>query len=389
MPGQKILYIIGSLDLGGAERHLALITPRLKKLGWQPLIYCISRRGVQSEQLERDGVTVIGPPWESSASQPLVLKWIQLLASSIKFFVILLAQRPQIVHCVLPLAYVLGAPLALIARVPKVVMSRRSLNFYQTQHPFFRHIELWLHTRVDAILGNSRAVHDQLIELEGCDERKVGIIYNGIDIAAIDRALPPPCPADTPQLRLIIVANLIPYKGHADLIEALGGIKDRLPEPWTLSCAGRDDGILKRLQDQTRRLDLERQVQFLGERTDVAMLLKSADIGILCSHEEGFANVILEGMAAGLPMVVTDVGGNSEAVVDGETGLIVSTRNPPALAEAILKLATNSEMRQRMGAMARRRVAERFSIDACVGEYDKAYRRLIEQDSKQDSTAAD
>lgn len=380
MQPNKILFVIGSLDLGGAERHLALIAPRLKRLGWQPIIYCLSRRGVQSDEVERNGVTIIGPPWDSWGRQKLGIRFIKLFASCLKLLWLLIFARPRIAHFFLPLAYIVGAPLAWLAQVPILIMSRRSLNFYQEQHHLLAHLERILHQHMDAILCNSRAVFEQLVDTEGCERGKVSVIYNGIDIDSIDRARRADEVARrNASLVLIIVANLIPYKGHADLINGLAAVRDEMPEGWELLCVGRDDGIRSQLEGQVRRLNLTEHIRFLGERTDVESLLKSADIGILCSHQEGFANAILEGMAAGLPMVVTDVGGNSESVVHGETGLIVPPRNPKTLGAAIVKLALDDDGRKRMGLAGRRRAEENFSIDHCVAKYDSAYQSLVRE----------
>ena len=102
----------------------------------------------------------------------------------------------------------------------------------------------------------------------------------------------------------------------------------------------------------------------------------ASDVGILPSHEEGFSNAILEGMAAGLPMVVTRVGGNPEAVVHGVTGLVVPPRDPSAMAAAVLDLVRDPARRQRMGEAGRHRVEEAFSLDACVDRYARLYRML-------------
>ena len=378
---RKILYVIGSLDLGGTERHLALISPRLKRAGWEPTIYCISRRGIQSDAVERSGVNVIGPPWESDPAQGKFTKIPRLVASCVKLIGQLVLRRPHIVHFFLPLAYSIGAPLALFARSPLLIMSRRSLNYYQKQHPLVSRLEHWLHRRMDAILANSRAVADQLINSEGCEPDNVSIIYNGVAVDEISRAEPAPAdvavrPAD---LVLIIVANLIPYKGHSDLFDALGAIRGQLPKEWKLLCIGRDDGIRQQLEERAHDLKLDNHIYFLGERTDVASILKIAHVGILCSREEGFSNAILEGMAAGLPMVVTDVGGNAEAVVDQQTGIVVPPHDSSALGAAIVTLASSRELRDRMGKAARDRAENHFSLNRCVERYDAFYRGLMQR----------
>jgi glycosyltransferase involved in cell wall biosynthesis len=106
-------------------------------------------------------------------------------------------------------------------------------------------------------------------------------------------------------------------------------------------------------------------------------LVRAADFALNVSHEEGFSNAVIEGMAAGLPMIVTDVGGNPEAVVDGETGLVVPPRDPVALGEAIAWLAGNREAAAAMGEAGAERVRRTFTIEACVDHYDALYRGLL------------
>lgn len=371
---RDILYVIGSFDLGGSERHLALIAPRLAALGWQPRAYCLERRGRQADAVEAVGVPVIAPPVELAVKRSSRIGLaLGLLLSACKLLGLLLTQRPRIVHIFLPRTYLIGGPLTVLARVPVRIMSRRSLNLYQRGRPFVRRMEMWLHKRMSVILVNSKRVAQQLIEEEGVPPDKVRLIYNGVDLAAFEAASSTPMAARP--LTFIIVANLIPYKGHADLFQALAGVVQTLPD-WRLLCVGRDDGYGPELAQLVRTLRIEDRVQFLGERTDIPDLLKSADIGILCSHEEGFANAILEGMAAGLPMVVTDVGGNAEAVADKETGLVVPPHDPKALGAALAALAADPTLRQRMGAAGRARAMALFSLEACVAQYDRLYRSL-------------
>jgi len=150
-----------------------------------------------------------------------------------------------------------------------------------------------------------------------------------------------------------------------------------LPLDWKLFIVGRDDGIGDDLRAQAVAAGLDRNVVFLGARKDIPALLSACDIGLLCSHEEGFSNAILEGMAAGLPMVVTEVGGNPEAVLNGETGLVVPPRSPRQLADAIVRLAGDQALRARFGAEAKRRVAENFTLDRCAERYGSLYRALL------------
>ena len=364
--------MIGSLDISGTERHLATIAPRLKERGWQPVIYCLAARGAQAQDAEKAGVTVIAPTWEIKASQTSFGKFVRTLLSAAKLFTILVRRRPQIVHFFLPAAYLIGAPLAIASRRPFRIMSRRSLNLYQQKYRNLRFFEHQLHRKMHALVGNSEAVTKELRHEAG--NAPVALIYNGVDIS---KYTPLPSRERKPDtLRLIIVANLIPYKGHADLFRALSLISHSLPSSWELLCVGRDDGIGAALAEEAKRLQIDGHIRILGSRTDIPELLASADIGILCSHQEGFSNAVLEGMAAGLPMVVTDVGGNAEAVLDRTTGFVVPAHDPNSLGKAILSLAFDPQMRAQMSKAGRLRAEKHFSLDRCIDDYDALYRRL-------------
>jgi hypothetical protein len=90
----RILYVIGSLDLGGSERHLSLIAPRLKRSGWHPVIYCLTHRGVQADKVAREGVEVIGPPLEASG-RPAAIRALYLMLSVLRLFGVMLTRRPR------------------------------------------------------------------------------------------------------------------------------------------------------------------------------------------------------------------------------------------------------------------------------------------------------
>ncbi|MGE0611962.1 MAG: glycosyltransferase [Hyphomicrobiales bacterium] len=383
-PGAGPLIVIGSLDVGGAEFHVTRIAPRLKALGWSPAVCCLNRRGALAASLEAEGIEVIDPPLERLMSSPFALvKGFAMTVSGIRLFGLLLARRPRIAHFFLPQAYLVGGLVSVLARVPVRVMSRRSLNVYKARHEFAWRLELRLHRHMTALLGNSRAVVRQLVEEEGCDPARTGLIYNGIDIAGYgDRVLGAALRRELglggDAFVMLIVANLIAYKGHMDLLEGLAAIRERLPGGWALLCAGRDDGCGDELRRRVSGLGLDGHVHFLGQREDVAALYAAADIGLLCSHQEGFSNAIIEGMASSIPMIVTDVGGNAEAIRHGDTGIVVPPSDPRALGSAILGLVNSSpSQRREMGARARARAQELFSLEACVAAYDRLYRSLL------------
>lgn len=379
----RIFYVIGSLNVGGAERHLAQVAVRLKHRGWEPEVVALSPSGPLISNLKEAKVPIHGvelPKWVAAAIRNDRLRIrIGLLATAFVLVFMLWRRRPHAIHFFLPAAYIVGGLASMLSFVPARIMSRRSLNAYQLDHPVFARIERYLHPWMALVCGNSQAIVAELRD-EGIDPAKLRLIYNGIDAEIYEQSFD----RDSARSALgiaadatvfVIVANLIPYKGHADLIAAFSQIKSRLRHPWFLFCLGRDDGIAAQLQSQIDAEGLRDNIRLMGARSDVPDFLRMADIGVLCSHEEGFSNAILEGMAAGLPMVVTDVGGNAEAVVDGQTGYVVPPHDSAALGEALLKMADNSS-RTAMGEAGRQRTRELFSMNACIDAYEALYREV-------------
>jgi glycosyltransferase involved in cell wall biosynthesis len=380
----SILIIVGSLDRGGTERHLLQVLPALRRRGFPIQVYVLTHRGELAVSFEREGVPVVQPPLAEAAQRlpPLVRRHLLTPVSIAFLFLFLLRRRPTIAHCFLPHAYLAGGLCALAARVPIRIMSRRGLNGYQRQHPALARLEFWLHRHTHWMLGNSEAVVAQLTTESGVDARHVSLIYNGVDTRPFAhvpdrRTVREELGIPGQALLLLVVANLIPYKGHVDLLEALAVVKDQLPSGWKLLCVGRDDGIGQELAIHAEGLGIAEHVVWTGPRDDVPALQRAADIGILCSHEEGFSNAVLEGMAARLPMVVTDVGGNGEAVIDGETGVVVPARATAQMGRVIARLARDERTRDALGRAARRRIAQLFTLDRCVEQYEQLYIRLI------------
>lgn len=380
----KVLYVIGSMELGGAEQHLLRVAVALRERGYQPEVFALNPGGPLTPIFLGNGVPVHGVSLPEFVARALrhdrAVAWAGLIYSAAALWWLYWCRRPQVAHFFLPAAYIVGGVVSLFGPPMRRVMSRRSLNLYQAKHGLFRRIEHGLHPRMNVVCGNSKAVIENLKD-EGIRSSRLRLIYNGIPLDRFDNSLPrgqvrAALQISDDSLVLVMVANLIPYKGHVDLIDALALIKDRLPSNWVLLCIGRDDGIRNGLETRALASGLLAHIRFLGSRTDVPDLLCAADIGVLCSHEEGFSNAILEGMAARLPMIVTNVGGNAEAVIHGETGLVVPAREPEALAAALLALALDPD-RDDMGLRGRTRVTTLFSMDACVRGYTDMYQELL------------
>lgn len=378
---REIHFIVGSLDIGGAERHLSQVLPALKARGFSIKVLLLSNKAALKSVFEDAGITInLAPNFDFLPA--FIRRPLSLITSITRLSLNFLKNPKAIHHPFLPEAYLLTAVAARLTFFKGVlVMSRRSLNHYLKRRPALK-LERLFFGSTQAVLGNSQAVVQQLYE-EGFSKEKVKLIYNGISTEPFQN-LPSKTELrnsfhlDPDALIFIIVANLIPYKGHEDLLNAFAKIADKLPENWRLLCVGKDSGILDTLKKRANDLKIADHVEFLGSRTDTAELLSASDIGILCSHEEGFSNAILEAMAARLPMVVTNVGGNAEAVQDKITGLVVEPHDPEALSKALLELALSDMKRNTYGFAGKKRVDENFTLEKCVDCYEAFYKQFSE-----------
>lgn len=380
---RDIFIIITNLNVGGAETHLLRVLPHLNTEGRSIIVYTTQQKGTMALLMEAAGIKVIAPSipkWLKKLGR--LGKWISYFISCVTLTTFLIYYRPRIVHFFLPGAYILGACCALLTRRPSLIMSRRCLNYYQKKYPLLSRIEYWLHKRMTIVTGNSQAIIGQLLE-EGVRKEQTLLIYNGIDSNTPDYSfkkniLRARFGISEESLVIIIVANLHSYKGHEELLQALGKAKNKLRIPWQLLCLGRDTGRQKTLAILAEQQGIGEHVHWMGEQSNVAEFLAVSDIGIICSHHEGFSNSLLEGMYAELPMIVTDVGGNPEAVIQGETGLIIPVFDIDALSNAILYLSENSLLRSKMGKAAKERIQQVFPLTRCIEGYRKLYDRLLE-----------
>jgi len=294
----------------------------------------------------------------------------------------LFQEKPDIIHYYLPAAYMIGAMCSIFSLKSIRVMSRRSLNDYQKKRPILRFIEYKIHNFMHLVTGNSKAVIKQLQD-ESIEQKKIKLIYNGLDIpekvnSDLRNKARKNLSLKNNLLIFTVVANLIPYKGHKDLFYALNNIHKSLPKEWILFCIGRDEGCQNEFSELAIRLNLQNHVRFLGYTRNIKKYLYASDIGILPSHQEGFSNSLLEGMAFGLPMIATDVGGNPEAIVNNENGFIVPPNDPNNLSKKILDLIENKDLRERFGQKAHNYVKRNFSIDQCIQNYIDVYKKLTQ-----------
>ena len=305
----------------------------------------------------------------------------KVILAELRLFQIIRELKPVVVHSFLPLVTFMGALAGRVLRVPLVITSRRALGTHQERHAVLRPLDRLANRLSHFVTVNSRAVWDDVVSRDHVDPNKLVLIYNGIDARPFELAS-----EAREELRnhrglrdsdkvIVVVGNLIPYKGHRDFIRAASHVKKRIPEA-TFWLVGEDRGIQKDLERRAQDLGIHDCLVFMGRRTDIPNILAASDLLVLPSDEEGFSNVILEGMAAGLPVVATRVGGNPEAIVEGVTGWLVSPRSPKQLAAKIIDLLINPEKARSWGEQGRERIKEHFRVERMVENHLLLYQSV-------------
>lgn len=228
----------------------------------------------------------------------------------------------------------------------------------------------------DKVFAVSEQVRQHCIEVDGIDPSRVQTIYNGLDLAAWSKVSRP---AKLPgEFAIATVGNIRRVKGHDIFIKAAAAVVSKFPSA-SFSIAGEvlEPAYFAELQALVRELNLSDRFHFAGGITNLREHLSMADIFVLPSRSEGFSNAIVEAMAASLPVVATDVGGNAEAVQDGVSGIIVPSEDVAALSAAIVSLLSDPSQAKQMGAEGKRLAAEIFTTDAMMSQITSVYASLL------------
>jgi len=373
----KIAYLIGSLAIGGAEGQLVELLSRLDPSRWETSLVVFNEQHAERAPAALRQVLSLGI--HSGGNSRSYLKAWKTITAVTRLAGYLRSIRPDILHAFLPASFILAAPAARLARVPILVGSRRSLvNCYRTGGP--RAMADRLATRwCDFVLGNSAAVTDELIHMDGVPAEHASTIYNGVDTARFrpgDRSLRQVYGWGADDVVFGIVANFIPYKRHADFVRAAALICAKSPHARFIM-AGEDRGILPAIREEIVQAGLESRFVIIPGTLEPERLYPAMDAYICTSKTEGFSNVLLEAAASGLPLIATRVGGNPEIVFPGENGFLVPVSSPKEIAESALAIIDDPTLRRHMGRHSRELVERRFSLEIMVRQHELFYEKVI------------
>jgi glycosyltransferase involved in cell wall biosynthesis len=360
----RVLIVITLAETGGAQSYVAALLPALR--GEFDVTVAAHGEGYLRSAAEAAGVRYVALRHVGRALNPRedLLGLLELLA-------LVRRERPAVVHVNSSKAGVLGRLAAALGGVPVRMFTVHGWAFRAHQG-----VESLAYLWADRLMSPltsmticvARSEFEAGMQAHACRLGRTVIIRNGVDL-------------DVPRshanghrpMTIVSVGRLRPPKDFLTLLRALA-----LLEPGTARTLVVGDGPQRpALAAAVRDLGLTGAVDLLGERDDVAELLAGADVFALCSASEGLPMSVLEAMAAGLPVVASDVGGVPELVRDGETGLLVPPARPAALASALERLAADAALRRRLGEAGRRRAEEHFDIAACRRAHLRLYRSFL------------
>lgn len=361
--GPKVLQVVWSLEVGGMERVVLHLLKGLPAQGFGAEVVTLGGAGGLAEDL--------GPGvrhWELSKAPGLDLGLARKLARLVR------ATGAGILHAHNTVSQLYSVMASLITRCP-VVTTLHGANYGgSARHRRLRRV---LASRCAATACVSRDALAAARDLDRIPAARLHLVYNGIGVDEMIQARQQRLAAREelglgPRDRAVIsVGRLSQEKDYATLLRALAAL-----EGPRLFLVGHGPAR-RELEGLAGELGLGRRVVFLGERSDVPRLLAACDLFALSSLTEGISMALLEAMAVGLPVAATAVGGTPELVIPDETGLLVPSSNPAALARAMGALLNDPQRAKDLGEAGARRVAQRFSLEAMAGAYARLYRKAL------------
>jgi sugar transferase (PEP-CTERM/EpsH1 system associated) len=368
-PPLRVLHLIPGLEIGGLEIMVANLVEGLDRRAFAPALCCFDRLGPLRERLEHHAV-----PVHLLARRPGIdLRYPPRLARFLRDSGI------DLLHLHNPTALFYGALAGRLAPGLRVVYTEHGRDYSRGLKA--RLANRLLSRLVDRIVVLSEPAREYLTGHEGMPARRMLRIYNGIDGS---RFRPGTDPASVrAELGLAgarpllgMVGRLDPIKHHALAFHALAALRGDYPDAALLVVG--DGPLREELQTLARTLGLEESIRFLGARDDVPRLLGAMDALLLPSHSEGLSLTLIEGCAAGIPLVATDVGGSREIVRNGVNGLLIPAGDRRILTKALHALAADPAGARRMGEAGRRLFEAEFTLQGMVSHYQDLYRSLLQ-----------
>ncbi len=367
----RVLVLDNEFDMGGSEKKLFDYILRVDRARVEVIVCCLKRGGYLAGRLEEAGVRVV-TGFQRRRFDP---------AAPARFLRWLRDVRPDVIYTMAhPNTVLLSWAAAARGRTGAWVVSFHAMG----RADGGRLVPSWLKpflVQADRLLAVADMHRDYLRRREGLPADRIDVIHNGVDTTRYRPAEPGERRAaraelgiDANAVTVTHVASIKPLKRQDALVRAMAPLMQSRADVH-LVFAG-DGPMREHCERLARHLGIADRTHFLGIREDVERVFHASDVIALPSRTEVFPNVVLEAMAAGVPVVATDVGCVREMVADGETAILVDEGDDAALAEALTRLVRDAELRARFGAAARERVTRHFPIERMCDARTRLFERL-------------
>jgi glycosyltransferase involved in cell wall biosynthesis len=361
-----ILLLITTFDIGGAERVYMQLARGLRTRGYRVIATALQgRSGTVATELQASGIETIDLGMRNKRDPFALVRLVRLLRR----------ERVDVVYTFLIHSHVLGRLAARIAGVPIVMSSQQIMSWESRGVEWVNRVTARWCT---AVVGVSKSVTEYLNHTVGIPRNKLFTIYNCVDVTRFDGRVLRRMDPDAPVVGAI--ARLNPEKDYDTLLDAFAGVRAAIPGARLVIAGSGPEG--PRLQETAARIGIAAAVTFLGHVSDVRPVHEQIDVYVQPSHVEGLSVAILEALASCLPVVASRVGGNAEAVLDGEGGLLVPPRDAAALKDAILRLIRDRAEAERMGRRGREHVVRHFASETMVESTVDLIARLRSADAR-------
>ena len=371
----NVLHLIGSFEQGGSEAQALQLARLQREDGSNVHLACFHRRGPLLKVAEAITASDIPQFPIKGFYYPDTAIQLNRLARDLR------RRRIDVIHTHDFYTNVFGLTAGALAGVRARVGSRRETFGFRS--PSQKFVERLAYRLAHVVIANSKAVKEQLVR-EGVTEDKIAVVYNGLDLVRVTPAATLERSevinrlglqgAETRRLVTLVANMRHPVKDQPTFLRAAERVLQSVPDAGFV-LAGEGE-LADQIRNLARTMGLEDSVYFPGRCESIADLLHISEVCVLSSQAEGFSNSILEYMAAGRPVVATDVGGAREAVSEGEDGYLVPAGDDDKMAQRITTLLQDSSKAHAMGARGRQVVLDRFSCEtqlrACEAVYEKA-----------------
>ncbi len=387
---KNILFLdcLKNNNFGGSEVVLLSILKSLDQEHFPPYVIISGEgklaKGLNSIGIEPIYIDIVERIEKSFNPLKLLVHLYKAIHYVSSVILIIRNQKIVLIHTINESAHLFGGIAGKLAGVP-VILHMHDIRRSRLSRYIFSFISTILPTKIISVSGAVKTNITSVGIFREKIENKTIVIYNGVNLqnyspSNCSRRIIREFDLSSSDLTVALIAQICVWKGQREFIKAARKVVNKYPRSKFLIVGEplydnkNYDLIIKKDVEQKKLLD---NIIFTGYREDISEIIKSVDIIVSASHDEPFGLILIESMAMAKPIIATRTGASLEIVLDGETGLLVPSKDPDALAKAMIYLKENPEIAEIMGKKGRRRVEENFDVELQVKNIVKIYEQIL------------